>query len=193
MIDGVRQNFRFTGHEAQGFTYVDPSLLAGIEIAARRRIDGRRRRRARRHGQLPHSRREDILKPGQTVGALTSGYVGNQRPAGSGHGGGGGTSAGVGIAGAISRRNPTNYENGDGVTVPFTFQDLYSGLFKANFQLNEEKSLRFGGVFYDNDFFANSYFQQRDLEHVHGQVRLQADRQRPHRLQAERLPQRSRR
>jgi hemoglobin/transferrin/lactoferrin receptor protein len=28
MIDGVRQNFRFTGHEAQGFVYVDPSLLA---------------------------------------------------------------------------------------------------------------------------------------------------------------------
>ncbi len=24
-IDGVRQNFRFTGHEAQGFAYVDPT------------------------------------------------------------------------------------------------------------------------------------------------------------------------
>ena len=33
MIDGVRQNFRFTGHEAQGFAYVDPVLLAGVDIA----------------------------------------------------------------------------------------------------------------------------------------------------------------
>ena len=33
MIDGVRQNFRFTGHEAQGFAYVDPALLAGVDIA----------------------------------------------------------------------------------------------------------------------------------------------------------------
>ena len=24
MVDGVRQNFRFTGHEASGFAYVDP-------------------------------------------------------------------------------------------------------------------------------------------------------------------------
>ncbi len=52
-------------------------------------------------------------------------------------------------------------------------------MFKVNFQLNEEQSLRFGGVFYNNDFFANSYFQQRYLEYVHRQVRLQADRQRP--------------
>ena len=32
MIDGVRQNFRFTGHDAQGFTYVDPLLVAGIDV-----------------------------------------------------------------------------------------------------------------------------------------------------------------
>ena len=32
MIDGVRQNFRFTGHEAQGFAYVDPAFLGGIDI-----------------------------------------------------------------------------------------------------------------------------------------------------------------
>ena len=50
------------------------------------------------------------------------------------------------------------------MTIPFTFQDLNSGLFKANFQLNDEQSLRFGGVFYDNDFFANSYFQNVNSE-----------------------------
>lgn len=33
MIDGVRQGFRFTGHEAQGFTYVDTALLAGVDIS----------------------------------------------------------------------------------------------------------------------------------------------------------------
>src|SRR5690606_21612394 len=32
MIDGVRQSFRFTGHEAQGFTYVDTALLGGVDI-----------------------------------------------------------------------------------------------------------------------------------------------------------------
>ncbi len=33
MVDGVRQNFRFTGHEAQGFTYIDPNLLADIDVS----------------------------------------------------------------------------------------------------------------------------------------------------------------
>jgi len=32
MIDGVRQNFRFTGHEAQGFAYFDPAFLSEIDV-----------------------------------------------------------------------------------------------------------------------------------------------------------------
>src|SRR3569833_391544 len=32
MVDGARQGFRFTTHEALGFTYVDPALLAGIDV-----------------------------------------------------------------------------------------------------------------------------------------------------------------
>jgi len=32
MIDGVRQNFRITGHTAGGFAYVDALLLARIEV-----------------------------------------------------------------------------------------------------------------------------------------------------------------
>jgi hemoglobin/transferrin/lactoferrin receptor protein len=73
-------------------------------------------------------------------------------------------SAGVGIAAAVSHHEPNNYENADGTVVPFTFQDLGSGLFKVNFNINEENSLRFGGVYYDNDFFANSYFQNVNVE-----------------------------
>ena len=159
MIDGVRQNFRFTGHEAQGFTYIDPSLVAGIDIA-RGAVST-----AGGAGALAGAANfrtldvEDILKPGQTMGGLTSLTWGTNEVGFSEMGAAAATSGGVGIAGAISRREPNNYENGDGETIPFTFQDLNSGLFKVNFQLNDEQSLRFGGVFYDNDFFANSYFQ----------------------------------
>jgi hemoglobin/transferrin/lactoferrin receptor protein len=164
MIDGVRQNFRFTGHEAQGFTYVDPSLVAGIDIA-RGAVST-----AGGAGALAGAANfrtldvEDILKPGQTVGGLTSLTWGSNGVGFSEMGAAAATSGGVSIAGAISRREPDDYENGDGETIPFTFQDLNSGLFKVNFQLNDEQSLRFGGVFYDNDFFANSYFQNVNSE-----------------------------
>ncbi len=70
----------------------------------------------------------------------------------------------IGIAGAISHREPDNYRNGDGITVPFTHQDLLSGLFKMNLALSSEQMLKLGAQFYDNDFFANSYFQNVDRD-----------------------------
>lgn len=39
IIDGVRPSFRFIGHEARGFVYVDPVLLAGVDVARCRRTE----------------------------------------------------------------------------------------------------------------------------------------------------------
>ncbi|HIE68983.1 MAG TPA: hemin receptor, partial [Planctomycetes bacterium] len=72
MIDGVRQNFRITGHEAAGFAYVDPLLLGGIEIqrGAVTTTGGA--------GALAGTANfrtidvQDVLRPGATEGALTT-------------------------------------------------------------------------------------------------------------------------
>ncbi len=79
MIDGVRQTFRFTGHEAQGFAYVDPALLAGVDIArgAVSTVGGA--------GALVGTANlrtldvDDIIKPGQKAGALTTADLWHQR------------------------------------------------------------------------------------------------------------------
>lgn len=164
MIDGVRQNLRFTGHEAQGFAYVDPALIAGVDVA-RGAVST-----AGGAGALVGTANirtldvDDIVRPGQKAGALTTltygtNGVGFQEMVAAGV-----TNGSVGIAGAISHREPNNYRNGDGVTVPFTHQDLVSGLFKMNFKLSSEQTLKLGAQFYDNDFFANSYFQNVDRD-----------------------------
>jgi hemoglobin/transferrin/lactoferrin receptor protein len=159
MIDGVRQNFRFTGHEAQGFTYIDPLLLAGIEVQ-RGAVST-----AGGAGALAGTANfrtlgvEDIIKPGQTMGTLSIGSWGSNGTGWAGMQAGAATNGYVGIAAAISGHNQGTYENGDGQSVPFTWQDPASGLVKADFKLNDEQSIKFGGVFYDNDFLANSYFQ----------------------------------
>jgi hemoglobin/transferrin/lactoferrin receptor protein len=164
MIDGVRQNFRFTGHEAQGFAYVDPALIAGVDVA-RGAVST-----AGGAGALVGTANirtldvDDIIRPGQKAGALTTltygtNGVGFQEMLAAGV-----TNGSVGIAGAISHREPNNYKNGDDVTVPFTHQDLVSGLFKMNFKLSSEQTLKLGAQFYDNDFFANSYFQNVDRD-----------------------------
>ena len=159
MIDGVRQSFKFTGHEAQGFVYVDPALLAGIDVM-RGAVSG-----VGGAGALAGAANmrtldvEDILKPGKSTGVLSTITYGTNGVGWQEMLAGAMTNGKVGIAGAISHREPDNYKNGDGITVPFTHQDLVSGLFKLNFALSSEQTLKLGAVLYDNDFFANSYFQ----------------------------------
>jgi hemoglobin/transferrin/lactoferrin receptor protein len=159
MIDGVRQNFRFTGHEAQGFVYVDPALIAGLDVVrgAVSTVGGA--------GALVGSANlrtldvEDIMKPGQQKGVLGLVTYGTNGVGWSEMLAAGATNGSVGVAGAISHHEPNSYENGDGITVPYTDRDLLSGLFKINFRLSPEQTLKLGAVLYDSDFFANSYFQ----------------------------------
>lgn len=159
MLDGVRQNFRFVGHDARGFLYVDPSLLAGIDIARGTVIT------TGGAGSLVGTANfrtldvEDIIKPGQSTGVLTSATWGSNGVGWSEMAAAGVRSSSVGFAGAISKRDQGNFDNGDGVRVPFTDQDLVSGLFKGYVQPTSDSKLSVGGVFYDNDFTANSYFQ----------------------------------
>jgi hemoglobin/transferrin/lactoferrin receptor protein len=159
MIDGVRQNFRFTGHEAQGFVYVDPSLLAGVDVArgAVSTVGGA--------GALVGAANlrtlgvEDIVKPGNTTGVLSTLSYGTNGVGWSEMLAAGATNGTLGVAGAISHHEPDNYKNGSGVEVPNTRQDLISGLFKMDFRLSAEQSLKFGLVHYDNDFFSQSALQ----------------------------------
>ncbi|RDJ11418.1 TonB-dependent receptor domain-containing protein [Rhizobium grahamii] len=158
-IDGVRQNFRFTGHEAQGFTYVDPAFLAGIDVTrgAVTGIGG---------GALAGTVNfrtydiDDLILGDKNYGGIVSATVGTNEL--------GWSESAIGayrfndvfaVLGGISKSDPGNYENGDGVTVPYTEQDLLSGMLKAEITPNAENTIKLGGISYDNDFLANSYFQ----------------------------------
>lgn len=158
-IDGVRQNFRFTGHEAQGFTYVDPALLAGVDVS-RGATSG-----AAGAGALAGAANFRTLAPADVLrdGANAGGFVGVSW--GDNGGGFAPVAAGAVRTGAwsflaaASSRSPDDYGNGKGQTVPYTGQDLRSGLLKAEFRPSDAHRLALGAVLYDNDFIANSYDQ----------------------------------
>jgi hemoglobin/transferrin/lactoferrin receptor protein len=162
MIDGVRQNFRFTGHEAQGFAYVDPSLLAGVDIARGAVSTAGGAGALVGAANLRTLGVDDIIKPGNKTGVLSTFSYGTNGVGWSEMLAAGVKAGGIGIAGAISHHEPDSYKNGNGVTVPLTQQDLVSGLFKVDLALSSEQSLKLGAVLYNNDFFANSYFQELD-------------------------------
>ncbi|MCQ4160364.1 TonB-dependent receptor [Roseomonas sp. GC11] len=158
MIDGVRQSFRFTGHEAAGFTYVDPNLLAGIDITRGAVLDAG-------GGALAGTVNfrtlgvDDVVAPGRSFGALSrlswgSNGVGFQEMLAAGA-----RIGGTGVMGAISQRNSDNYHDGYGNSVAGSGQELTSGLVKMTTDLGGGHSLGLGAVIYDNDFYANSFYQ----------------------------------
>lgn len=159
MIDGVRQNFRFTGHEAQGFAYVDPLLVAGIDVQ-RGAVST-----AGGAGALAGTANmrtldvQDILRQGQNYGALTHVGWGSNGVGWAEMGAAAAKSGRVSVAGAISKHDEKNYENGEGLSVPNTGEDLISGLAKAHIDISPGQQLSFGTVLYNNDFSANSYDQ----------------------------------
>jgi hemoglobin/transferrin/lactoferrin receptor protein len=162
MIDGVRQNFRITGHTASGFAYVDPLLLASIEVQ-RGAVSG-----VGGAGALAGAANmrtldvEDVLKPGRDYGALTSVTWGSNGVGFSEMGAGAIRSGAISVVGAISKHDQDNYENGNNQRVPYTDQDLISGLAKVHIQIDPYQRLSFGTVLYNNDFTANSYNQNLD-------------------------------
>lgn len=159
-IDGARQNFRFTGHEAQGFTYVDPALLAGIDIQ-RGSADG-----ASGAGALAGSADfrtigvDDVLEAGDDFGGYVTSSIGNN---------GAGTAPSGAVAfrvndtfallAASSYRNTDNYKNGDGQEVANTYQETQSNLVKAEITPTADQKITISGMIYESDFYSNSYPQ----------------------------------
>jgi len=158
-IDGVRQDFRFTGHDAQGFAYVDPALLAGIDVQRGAVSTAGGAGALAGTANLRTLDVEDILKAGQSFGSLSSVTWGSNGVGWAEMASGAVQTQAVSVAGAISKRDQDDYKNGAGETVPFTDQDLVSGLFKAHVDIAPDQRLSFGTVLYDNDFTSNSYFQ----------------------------------
>ncbi|KQV29830.1 hemin receptor [Rhizobium sp. Root73] len=160
MIDGVRQNFRFTGHEAQGFAYIDPAFISGIDIS-RGAVSG-----VGGAGALAGAANmrtyniEDLLTDGKNYGGFATASFGSNRSGWSESAlGAYRVNDSIAFLGGISKKDPGNYKNGNGEVVPYTESDLISGIFKTEITPNDEHSLKLSGILYNNDFIANSYDQ----------------------------------
>jgi len=159
-IDGARQNFRFTGHDAAGMTFVDPAMLGGVDIT-RGAVDG-----VGGAGALAGVANfrtldvDDLIKDGKDYSGFTSITAGTN---------GDGVSEAAAAAyrvndtfavlGAISKRNPWDYDNSEGETVQNTAQDIISGLVKAEITPTLDSKFTVSGLIYNDNFAANGYQQ----------------------------------
>ncbi|MBR0560440.1 TonB-dependent receptor domain-containing protein [Neokomagataea anthophila] len=157
MIDGARQNFQESGHGADGSVYVDPALLAGLDVqrGTVATADGA--------GAIAGALNlhtldvSDLIEAGRRYGVQARAIGGTNNYGGSGMiGGATHITDWLSIAAAFSMRSSGDYADGNGNRIAQTFQRLQSGLFKIDITPGIDQSLKLGTVIYHNQFGVGS-------------------------------------
>ncbi len=152
-IDGARQNFQRTGHNADGVFYLDPAFISGADVV--------RGPIANIYGSgaiggvvsFQTKDVDDILRPGQRWGAELNGEIGSNKI------------QGYGSAFAAARINPNaemmvgfvdrskqNYKDADGNEVSNSgFRD-WSGMAKLTLRPADGHKVKFGYIHYNTDY-----------------------------------------
>jgi hemoglobin/transferrin/lactoferrin receptor protein len=153
VVDGARQNFQRTGHNADGLVYLDPELIAGIDVvrgpvaniygsgaiggvASFRTIDV-----------------DDILKPGEKFGGQLHGQFGSNQVAGLGSGffAVRPTPYADAMVGAIGRTQ-SDYKDGHGNIVPNSHFNTTSEIGKFNLRPADGHEIKFSGLHLESRF-----------------------------------------
>jgi hemoglobin/transferrin/lactoferrin receptor protein len=132
VIDGARQNFQRTGHNADGVFYMDPEMIGGVDVVRGpvANIFGS----GAIGGVVSFRTKEvdDILKPGQRWGILTAGEIGSNKIQGDGSIWGAiRATPDVDLLAGFVDRSKSNYKDAHGVELPNSGFNDWSGLVKA--------------------------------------------------------------
>lgn len=152
VVDGARQNFQRTGHNADGLFYLDPEMIGGADVVRGpvANIYG-----SGAIGGIASFRTkdvEDVLRAGQRWGILTHGMVGsnNFQGMGSAFAAARGDKADVIVGGVYRERD--DYRDGGGNRVVNSANDDASGLAKLTFRPAEGHEVKISGLTYETNF-----------------------------------------
>lgn len=153
VVDGARQNFQRTGHNADGLFYLDPEVIGGVDVVRgpTANIYG-----SGAIGGVASFRTkdvDDVLKAGQRWGVLSHGMVGSngfER---------------MGSSFAAARANPNldfivggvyrdrdDYKDGNGNTVVNSRNDMSTGLAKLTVRPADGHEVKFTGLTSETNF-----------------------------------------
>jgi len=151
VVDGARQNFQRTGHNANGYFYLDPAMIGDVDVVRGpvANIYG-----SGAIGGVVSFRTkdvEDIVRIGERWGVLTEmgGGSNNWRANFSTFAAGKSQNGNVDVIVGGSYRAQSDYKNGNGVTVPNSAQDTQSGLAKLTFRPADGHEVKLGFLGYD--------------------------------------------
>ncbi len=152
LIDGTRQNAQRTGHFANGFFYLDPELIGGVDVV--------RGPTANIYGSgaiggvvsIRLKEASDILRPNQRWAVETTGMLGSNTGSSlfSTFVAARDTNADVLFGGVF--RDAQNYKDGTGFIIPNSWNETNSGLFKANFRPFDGHTVTLSGTILDSNY-----------------------------------------
>ena len=156
MIDGTRQNFQKSGHGSNGQVYLDPELLAGVDVAKgpTSTVGG-----AGVIGGVVNFRTlefSDLARDGANHGARLNATTGDNAYHFSGSiAGATRVTDNLDLVAAVSRKNVGAFDKGERGpkeggywhgTSQFTGQDQWSALFKSTLRVGDNQRLKFSYV-----------------------------------------------
>ena len=158
IVDGARQNYQRTGHNANGAFFLDPELIGGVDIVRgpTANIYG-----SGAIGGVVSFRTKDIndvLRPGERWGVDMTGSYGSNTDRGLGSVFGGvRADPNVDIFGGALYRTQGNYKDGNGTEIGNTGNEIAGGLMKLTVRPAEGHEIKFGGVFQDYQYSVGQF------------------------------------
>lgn len=158
IVDGARQNYQRSGHGAQGSFFLEPELLAGVDIVRgpTANIYG-----SGAIGGVVAFRTKDVndvLRPGEKYGVDVGTSVGSN------------SSRAIGSAFAALRAGPnvdfisggtlrtqSDYKDGDGTLIQNTANHIGTGLSKLTVRPWDGHEFKFGGIFQEDRYNNGQY------------------------------------
>ncbi len=153
VVDGARQNYQRTGHNANGSFFLDPELIGGVDVVRgpTANIYG-----SGAIGGVVSFRTKDIndvLRPGERWGVDLSGSYGTNNSRGLGSiFGGVRANPTTDVFGGAVYRTEGNYKDGAGTEVGDSGNDIAAGLLKVTLRPAEGHEIKIGGVFQDYQY-----------------------------------------
>ncbi len=151
IIDGARQNYQRSGHNANGSFFLDPELIGSVDVV--------RGPTANIYGSgaiggvaaFQSKDINDVLRPGEKWGADIGGGIGSNKLQGyTSAFGGVRVNPKFDIFGGAVYRSAQNYKDGHGFEVGNTGNNVSSGLLKLTARPADGHEIKLGGIFQED-------------------------------------------
>src|SRR5947208_5044249 len=152
-VDGARQNYQRTGHNANGPFFLEPELVGGVDVVRgpTANIYG-----SGAIGGVVSFRTKDIndvVRPGERWGVDMTGSGGTNNARGLGSiFGGVRADPNVDVFGGAVYRTQGNYKDGNGTEIGNTGNELAAGLMKLTVRPADGHEIKFGAIFQDYQY-----------------------------------------